>query len=94
MLLAFVNVRFTEAWHFHAPVPESASFLKADFHGGNFSQESCSLCHAAHVDVLSFKAFEEFFFLTNFTPLPFLKEVFKTSSALIHTSSRAPPVLF
>jgi len=93
-LLAFVNARFTETCHFHAGTPESGQFLKSCESGNSFSQESCSLCEAAHHDISFLKNPEEFFFVKNFTSLPFLKAVFKTTFAILSTSSRAPPALF
>ncbi|MES2765577.1 MAG: hypothetical protein V4642_06910 [Bacteroidota bacterium] len=93
-LLSFANARFTEAWHFHVPAPEAGQFLKSISHQNAVSQESCPICHAAHLDIISFKAFHDFFFVKKPSSLPFFKEVFKTSFTVTFTSSRAPPALF
>jgi hypothetical protein len=94
VLLSFVNARVAEALHFHACAPEHQELLKAVEHQNSTSQESCSLCHAAHENILFLKTPNEFHFFKNTTSLPFFQQVFKTVSAGISTPSRAPPPLF
>jgi len=94
MLLAFMNVRFTESWHFHARVLDIGdNITETHSHTDINPQESCSLCQASHHEIPFLKAPQEFFFFKS-TEVPVHREkVLKISSIFLSTPSRAPPAL-